>query len=110
MLFPPNRIFLPTLCAITVFQHTTLHYFTDLSSLHVLFSFSHFIFTLSVAFFTLQGLALVTVAALPSNATINQGIKWATEHLLLNNNASQRPLITLPLKTEPTSAQSQQHN
>lgn len=63
------------------FSTQALHYFTDLSSLHVLFSFSHFIFTLSVAFFMLQGPAFVPVAAHPSNATINQGIKWATEHL-----------------------------
>lgn len=64
------------------FSTQALYYFTDLSSLHVLFSFSHFISTLSVAFFTLQGLAFVTVAALSSNATISQGTKWAAKHLL----------------------------
>lgn len=45
------RPFVPSLS----FSTQALYYFTDLSSLHVLFSFSHFIFTLSVAFFTLEG-------------------------------------------------------
>lgn len=81
MFFPPSRLFLPP----HLRHHCLSAHKSSIISLifnsYMSYSASVAMFTLSVAFFTLEGLVFLTVAALTSND--NQGIKRASKHLLL---------------------------